>query len=327
MPSDQWFLKVSELAKLAKEAIDNEEVRFQPNRWKDVSMHWLENIKDWNISRQLWWGHKIPIEGEDDVLDTWFSSALWPFAVLGWPDKTNDLEEYYPTDFITSDRGILFLWQIRMIFSGKFFMNKVPFKTLYIHPTVLTKDGKRMSKSLGTGIDPVNLIEKYGTDALRFGLAYQNTGVQDLRFGEDTILMGKKFANKLWNISRYILMKVGPDYDFPTQNTPDKVETEIAEKMNFTISEATKEIEEYEFGDAAHRIYDFVWHDLADKYIEETKDKEDQETKDTLAVVLINILKLLHPFMPFITEEIYSKLPSNPSAGRKNLLIVEEWPS
>ncbi len=339
LPSEQWFLKTSELAKLAKEEIGNE-VHFHPHRWEDIAITWLENMRDWNISRQLWWGHKIPIEGETDVLDTWFSSALWPFASLGWPDKNSaDYKNYYPTDFITSDRGIIFLWQIRMIFSGKFFTGKAPFKNIYIHSTVLTKDGKRMSKSLGTGINPVELIEKYGTDALRFGLAYQNTGIQDIRFNEDVIMMGKKFANKFWNIARYVLTKLGNSYEIKGIRPSG---SEIVSKIDSVAESVTKNIEKYKFGEAAHELYDFIWHDLADKYIEETKDPaqsnsadrqqrgqtlggagaDGQETKDTLAYLLLNCLKLLHPFMPFITEEIYSTLPIKD----KKLLMIEDWP-
>lgn len=320
LPSEQWFLKTSELAKLAAEEIRNE-VHFHPHRWEEISITWLKNLRDWNISRQLWWGHKIPIDGEVDVLDTWFSSALWPFASLGWPDKdSTDYKNYYPTDFITSDRGILFLWQIRMIFSGKFFTGKAPFKDIYIHSTVLTKDGKRMSKSLGTGINPVELIEKYGTDALRFGLAYQNTGIQDIRFNEDVIMMGKKFANKFWNITRYVLMSLGNDYKISIKKPTD---SEIIVKMDSLAESVTKNIENYKFGEASHELYDFIWHDFADKYIEETKDKNDKETKDILAYLLLNCLKLLHPFMPFVTEEIYSKLPLKD----KKLLMIESWPT
>ncbi|MBX4211561.1 MAG: valine--tRNA ligase [Candidatus Yanofskybacteria bacterium] len=318
LPSEQWFLKVGELSKLAQEAIENGEVTFHSNRWRAIALQWLKNMRDWNISRQLWWGHKIPIDGEEDVLDTWFSSALWPFATLGWPEETQDLKEYYPTHYITSDRGILFLWQLRMIFSAKFFTGHVPFKDVYIHATVLTKDGRRMSKSLGTGINPIELIEKYGTDALRFGLAYQTTDLQDLRFGEDTIMMGKKFANKLWNISRYVLMKVGENYT-PQNQISDH---DIVRRTKEVGEQATSSIQKYQFGDAAHTLYDFVWHDFADKFIEETKDKEDQTTKDTLFHTLVTSLKLLHPFMPFITEEIYSKLP----IADKKLLLIEDWP-
>ncbi len=328
LPSNQWFLKVSEFAKLAKEAITSGEVKIHPDNWENITLRWIEGMRDWNISRQLWWGHKIPVEGENDVLDTWFSSALWPFAVLGWPEKTSDLENYYPTQFITSDRGIVFLWQIRMIFSGKFFTGKAPFERVYIHPTILTKDGKRMSKSLGTGVDPVELIEKYGTDALRFGLAYQNTGVQDLRFSEDNIMMGKKFANKLWNIARYILSRVEGDWDeykkdgeFPISEITG--EQSLGGPFRTTVEEATKNLDQYRFGEAAHLIYDYLWHEIADKYIEKSKKEDSQEIRKNLVYYLVNILKLLHPFMPFITEEIWDKLPTK----NKKLLVIEKWPS
>ena len=322
LPSEQWFLKMDKLAALAKKAITSGKVKIVPENFAAPALTWLDNIRDWNISRQLWWGHKIPIEGEEDVLDTWFSSALWPFATLGWPDKTADLKAYYPTDFITSDRGILFLWQVRMLFSGLFFTKKAPFKKIYIHPTVLTKEGKRISKSLGTGIDPVGLIEKYSTDALRFGLAYQNTGVQDMKFGEDHIMMGKKFANKFWNITRYILIKlVGTQIEIP-----HKVNSKlpIIQKLQSTVDSVSKSVDDLKFGEAAHTLYDFIWHDLADVYIEETKNKDDNETKEALAYVLITSLKLLHPFMPFVTEEIYQQLPMK---DKKATLMVENWPS
>ncbi|MEK7124749.1 MAG: class I tRNA ligase family protein [Patescibacteria group bacterium] len=319
LPSDQWFLKTTELLKLAKHVIAKKEVSFYPEKWKNISLKWIENMKDWNISRQLWWGHKIPIEGEEDVLDTWFSSALWPFAILGWPEKTKDLEEYYPTDFITSARDILFLWQIRMIFSGKLFTGKAPFKKIYIHPTILTKDGQRMSKSLGTGVDPSDLIEKYGTDALRFGLAYQNTGVQDLKFAEDHILMGKKFANKFWNMAKYVLMKLG---DEKIEIAKIKSSAPIVKKLNKLSKEISKKIDGLNFGEASHQIYDFIWHEFADKYIEETKTKDDKKTKDTLAYLLINCLIILHPFMPFITEEIYQQMPIR---DKKKCLMIEKW--
>lgn len=324
LPSKQWFLKMGELAQLALLAHDQKQIKFHPGRWAIPYENWLKNLRDWNISRQLWWGHKIPIEGETDILDTWFSSALWPLAVLGWPEKTKDLKEYYPTQFITCAREIIFLWVVRMVFSGMEFTGQAPFKDIYIHPVVQTKEGKRMSKSLGTGISPLGLMEKYGTDALRFGLAYQTTGIQDMRFNEDVISMGKKFANKFWNITRYILMKLDDGYEISSVRPKD---SEIIFKLDRVAGDVTKNIEGYKFGEAAHLLYDFIWHDLADKYIEETKDNPpaggDKETKDTLAYLLLNCLKLLHPFMPFITEEIYSMLPLK----NKKLLLVESWPT
>jgi valyl-tRNA synthetase len=322
LPSKQWFLKMDELAKLALVALERGEIKLIPERWNVPYENWFKNIRDWNISRQLWWGHKIPIEGEEDVLDTWFSSALWPFATLGWPKKTEDFKEFYPTDFITSDRGILFLWQARMVFSAKEFTGKAPFKEIFIHPTILTKDGKRMSKSLGTGINPLELIEKYGADALRFGLAYQTTALQDMRFNEDVILMGQKFANKFWNIARYVMTKLPKDYRWEIKKSPQDLRNEMAVKFDGCMINVTKNIRDYNFAEAAHLLYKFVWHEFADKYIEESKDKTDQETYDTLVYLLVNCLKLLHPFMPFITEEIYSQLPLK----SKKMLLVEEWP-
>lgn len=326
LPSKQWFLKMKDLAQLALDALDKKEVQLNAERWEKALRNWLRNLRDWNISRQLWWGHKIPIEGVDDVLDTWFSSALWPFAVMGWPEETKDFRQYYPTNFITSDRGILFLWHARMIFSGKFFTGRSPFQKIYIHATVLTKDGKRMSKSLGTGIDPLIMIKKYGADALRFGLAYQVTELQDMRFGEDAILMGKKFVNKLWNISRYILMNASDEISdkIPKGFKAENQETEdLLNKLALIVQSTTNDVENYEFGKAAHALYDFMWHDLADTYIEFSKKKGSKDTKIVLEYTLCTILKLLHPFIPFVTEEIYQQLPLK----KKPSIMIENWPA
>ncbi len=323
IPSLQWFLKMEELAKSAIKAVKTGRVKFMPKKWDKLYFDWLKNVKDWCISRQLWWGHKIPIEGVDDVLDTWFSSALWPFATLGWPQKTKDLETFYPTDTLCTARDIINLWVARMIFSGEEFMKKIPFKTVLIHPTVLTREGKRMSKSLGTGIDPMVLIEKYGADATRFGIAYQITGGQDLKFIEDNIVMGRKFCNKLWNASRFVLMQnVGGE----TSNIKPKAKTEADKKiltsLQKTISLTNKGLENFDFGKVAHTIYDFFWHDFCDEYIEKAKAQKNKETQQILLYVLSTSLKLLHPIIPFITEEIYQKLPPD----HKKALIIEEWP-
>ena len=321
MLSKQWFMKMQPLAEKVIAAINSGEVQYSPERWKGVALDWLANIKDWCISRQIWWGHPIPIAGSKDTFDTWFSSALWPFATLGWPEKTKDLKEFYPTSTITSARDILHLWITRMIFSGLEFMDAAPFKNIIIHATILTKDGKRMSKSLGTGIDPLILIDKYGADATRFGLIYQALGGQDIHFNEDVLMMGKKFCNKLWNISRYVLLKTEGQTDsiLPTKLQLENNQKIIA-KLNAISAEVTAQIQKYEFGQAAHSLYDFIWHDFADQHIESTKNSGDAETKATLLHCMKNILLLLHPFMPFISEKLWQ------SYREKELLIVSEWP-
>ncbi len=321
--SEQWFLKMKELAESAKKAVKNGRVKIHPEKWVGPYMVWLDNIRDWNISRQIWWGHQIP--DSNDVLDTWFSSALWPFAVLGWPDKGNpDYKKYYPTQFITSGRDILHLWITRMIFSGLEFTGKVPFKNVYIHPTVLTKDGQRMSKSLGTGIDPLVLTEKYGTDALRFGLAFQTTGIQDMRFNEEVIDTGRKFANKVWNASRFLLMQIKPSqqYELKLPSKLDTMDKEFVNELKKLAKSTRENIENFRFGQASSDLYHFFWDRFAAVYIEDAKNKMDENKKQTMLLLLANQLKLLHPFMPFITEEIWSKLPIKD----KSLLLMEQWP-
>jgi len=344
IPSWQWFLKMADLAKMAIEPVKKKQIKFHPKSFEKPYFDWLKNIKDWCISRQIWWGHKIPIEGENDVLDTWFSSALWPFAALGWPEKKlktqkskvkTDLKTFYPTDTLSTARDIINLWVARMIFSGMEFMRKIPFQDVYIHATVLTKEGKRMSKSLGTGIDPMDLIEKYGADATRFGLAYQITGGQDLKFGEENIAMGKKFCNKIWNASRFVVQQI-TNSKLKTKNSKLQRKTKnltagdkkILNKLDKTIKSTNKYLENFQFGKAAHLLYDFFWHDFCDKYIEESKKPRKtaaaQTAKQkTLIYVLLASLKLLHPFIPFVTEELYQKINLK---DKKSGLIIEEWP-
>ena len=263
------------------------------------------------------------------MLDTWFSSALWPFATLGWPDKkSKDLKTFYPTQVLITDRGIIHLWVARMIFSSYEFLGKKPFSDVIIHATVLAKDGQRMSKSLGTGVDPLGLIDKYGADATRFGMIYQAMGGQDIRFAEEHIVAGKKFCNKLWNISRFIMI--------PSSNKPitekqkiilaanpkpkTAADKKILSQLKKTTESVSKDIQVYKFGHAAHTLYDFIWHDFADVYIEESKK---QKNEKILFYTLVQSLKLLHPFIPFITEEIYQSLPID----KKSMLMIEHWPS
>jgi valyl-tRNA synthetase len=327
IPSLQWFLKMQELAKLAEKPVKSGKIKFNPENFEKPYFDWLKNIKDWCISRQIWWGHKIPIEGEDSVLDTWFSSALWPFATLGWPEKTKDLKTFYPTSVLSTARDIINLWVARMIFSGMEFMKKIPFKNVYIHATVLTRDGQRMSKSLGTGIDPVKLIDEFGADATRFGIAYQVMGNQDMRFVTDNILMGKKFCNKIWNAARFILLNISASEIKVPKKAPSSgltaADKKILSQLKKTIKSVDKDIDSFEFGRAAHNLYDFFWHDLCDIYIEKSKEQKGSTTNNILAYVLINSLKLFHPFMPFITEEIYQQLPIK---NKKQCIMIEDWP-
>jgi len=320
LPSLQWFVKMDELAKLAIQAVKKGGVKFHPKNWEKIYFDWLENIRDWNVSRQIWWGHKIPIEGETDVLDTWFSSALWPFATLGWPEKTKDLKEFYPTQVLSTARDIINLWVARMVYSGLELTGKKPFTDVIIHGTILTKEGKRMSKSLGTGIDPMLLIEKYGADATRFGLIWQAMGGQDIHWDENAVMAGKKFANKVWNIARYILQR-DAKLQIHVNDAKNPENKEILEKLLQTKQSVSKQIDSYEFGQALHALYDFIWHEFADKYIEQSKKRNEEETKQVLSYSLLEILKMLHPFMPHLTEEIYQALPEK----NKKMLMIEKW--
>ena len=319
LPSLQWFLKMDRLAKLAVTAVKKKAVVFHPKQWEKIYLNWLENIRDWNISRQIWWGHKIPIDGENDVLDTWFSSALWPFATLGWPKKTKDFEAFYPTQVLSTARDIINLWVARMVFSGLELTGKKPFTDVIIHGTVLTKEGKRMSKSLGTGIDPMVLIEKYGADATRFGLIWQAMGGQDIHWDEAAVVAGKKFANKVWNIARYVLQRKFPEKPLLKKIT-DSENAKIIALLRKTQKSVEKDLNAYQFGPALHSAYDFIWHEFADVFIETSKSQNDEETDAVLYFTLKKILVLLHPFLPHLTEEIYQNLPDT-----KNLLMIEEW--
>jgi len=313
--SKQWFVKMKKLARPAIKVVKENKIKFTPARYEKVYLDWMKNIEDWCISRQLWWGHKIPLEGETDVLDTWFSSALWPFATLGWPEKTKDLKTFYPTTLLSTAQDIIYLWVARMIFSGLEFCKKIPFKEVYIHATVLNIEGKRMSKSLETGLDPLELIEKYGADATRFGLLYLTSREQQaIRFSEDAIKASKNFANKIWNINRFIQMSNKPQASNQNLSTADKW---ILSRLSTTIKEIDQKIKNYQLGEAARQLYEFVWHEYADWYIELSKLQE----ANLNIPIFKTILQLLHPFMPFITEYIWQL-----NYKEKDALIVSIWP-
>jgi len=366
IPSKQWFLKMDELAALALAAGKSGKVKFHPKRWEKTYSAWLKEPRDWCLSRQLWWGQRMPVwfcenypekyfaakaapkkcpicaaEGKkcepkrsEDVFDTWFSSALWPLAVFGWPKLTADFKRFFPTSILTTGRDIISIWVSRMVFSALEFVGKAPFRDVIINAMVLTKDGRRMSKSLGTGIDPMMLIEKYGTDATRFGLAWQVTESQDMHFNEDTMVSGGKFCNKMWNAAKFVLYQLGEGkhiYSVTVKPTPlTKADRVILAGLAKIIKSTDKKINKYDFGHAIRDLYEFFWHEFCDAYIEAAKNqirepkkaKEAETTKAILIYALANLLKLLHPFMPFITEEIYQSLP----VKNKKDLIVEAWP-
>ena len=353
--STQWFVKMEPLAKPAIDAVKDGDIRFIPERMDKVYYNWMENIKDWCISRQLWWGHQIPawycecgetivsetvptvcpkcggthLTRDPDTLDTWFSSALWPFSTLGWPDNTEELKYFYPTNTLVTGYDIIFLWVARMIFSGLEHMGEVPFNTVFFHGLIRDAQGRKMSKSLGNGVDPLDVISVYGADALRFTLVTGNSPGNDLRFSEEKVSASRNFANKIWNAARFILMNIeGKDIDCAL---PKKLYTSdkwILNRFNNVTAAVTENLEKFELGMAVSKLYDFIWDDFCDWYIELAKIRmngADEESADSARRVLVwtmsNTLKLLHPFMPYITEEIWQTLPHDGEA-----LIVAKWP-
>ena len=352
--SKQWFVKMEPLAKPAIEAVQNGKTKFIPERFDKIYFHWMENIRDWCISRQLWWGHRIPayycdqcgetvvakevptvcpkcgcthLTQDEDTLDTWFSSALWPFSTLGWPEKTEELKYFYPTNTLVTGYDIIFFWVARMMFSGIEHMGDVPFDTVLIHGLVRDEQGRKMSKSLGNGIDPLEMIAVYGADALRLTLATGNSPGNDMRFSEKKITASRNFANKLWNASRFILMNLS---DSVTAELPATLTTEdkwFISKYNSLVKEVTENIDRYELGIAVQKLYDFIWDIMCDWFIEITKPRmqEGGETAENAQRVLVYVmsgtLKLLHPFMPFITEEIWQALPHEGES-----IMVSQWP-
>ena len=356
MVKKQWFVKMNEMAKPAIEAVKNGDLRFVPGHFDRTYLHWLENIRDWCISRQLWWGHRIPayycddcgeivvaketpsvcpkcgcthFTQDEDTLDTWFSSALWPFSTLGWPDKTEDLDYFYPTNVLVTGYDIIFFWVIRMVFSGYEHTGKAPFHTVLIHGLVRDSQGRKMSKSLGNGIDPLEIIDEYGADALRLTLVTGNAPGNDMRYSEKKIIASRNFANKVWNASRFMLMNI-EKADLSNVSLDDLTPADkwILSKANSLVKEVTDNMENYDFGVAVSKLNDFIWEEFCDWYIEMVKPRlynEEDTTKAaalfTLKKVLTISLKLLHPYMPFITEEIFCSLQDEEES-----IMVSDWP-
>ena len=372
MLSDQWFVKMNELAQPAIKAAKTKDLIHVPERFEKIYLHWLENIRDWCISRQLWWGHRIPayycqdcgemivsaiapencgkcggsnFKQDEDVLDTWFSSALWPFSTLGWPEETEDLKYFFPTDVLVTGYDIIFFWVVRMVFSSLEMMGEVPFKYVYVHGLVRDAEGRKMSKSLGNGVDPLEIIDQFGADALRFMLMTGITPGNDMRFKTDKLESSRNFANKLWNASRFVIMNLQDENGEFRSMADDSQGIEklalkdedkwILSKVNEAIAEATANMERFELSLAAQKAYELIWNEYCDWYIELVKGRlygDDEEDKKVARYVLVrglkDMLKLLHPFMPFITEEIWSFLPkAKPSEENPdNFLIKESWP-
>ncbi|KEI95568.1 valine--tRNA ligase [Clostridium botulinum] len=355
--SKQWFVKMEELAKPAIDVVKNKKVKFVPERFDKTYFNWMENIQDWCISRQLWWGHRIPVwyckdcgevivvteelkkcpkcnseklQQDNDVLDTWFSSALWPFSTLGWPDKTPDLKYFYPNNTLVTGYDIIFFWVARMVFSGLYCMDDIPFDTVLIHGIVRDSEGKKMSKSLGNGVDPIEVIDEYGADALRFTLVTGNAPGNDIRYYPERVEAARNFANKIWNASRFVLMNLDKDLmdkykDNKNYTIADKW---ILSRLNTVVKEVTENIEKFELGIASQKIYDFIWGEFCDWYIELVKPVlygEDEQSKgiafNVLHKVLETSLQLLHPIMPFITEEIYTHLYTEYES-----IVISKWP-
>ena len=350
--SKQWFVKMKPLADDVLKAQENEEtkINFYPKRFEKTFKQWLENIEDWCISRQLWWGHRIPVwyhkqTGEiyceveppkdienyvqdEDVLDTWFSSALWPFSVLGWPEETEDLKRYFPTSCMVTGYDIIFFWVARMAFSARHFMHDVPFKDCLIHGLIRDEKGRKMSKSLGNGIDPIDLVNQYGCDALRLFLSTNSTPGLDMNYSTEKMEAGWNFINKLWNASRYVLMNCNGVYPHNLDTVNSDINNWIINKLNICITNTTNNLDKYEFGIGGNEIMSFVWNDFCSMYIEFCKSalnsddiKVKDETLNTLIYVLESILKLLHPFIPFVTEEIYQEIN-----GKDKSIVIEKWP-
>ena len=357
MIKPQWFVKMQEMAKPAIEALKKNELNFVPDRFDKIYLHWLENIRDWCISRQLWWGHRIPayycdecgevvvakempkvcpkcgcthFKQDEDTLDTWFSSALWPFSTLGWPDKTEDFDYFYPTDVLVTGYDIIFFWVIRMVFSAIEQTGKVPFHHVLIHGLVRDSQGRKMSKSLGNGIDPLEIIDQYGADALRLTLITGNAPGNDMRFYMERVEASRNFANKVWNASRFIMMNL-EKAEVPGEMPKDQLTAAdkwILSKVNTLAKEVTENMDKYELGIAVQKVYDFIWEEFCDWYIDMVKPRlynDGDTTKSaalwTLKTVLVNALKLLHPYMPFITEEIFCTLQSEEES-----IMISKWP-
>jgi valyl-tRNA synthetase len=358
--SKQWFVKMPPLAEPAIEAVEASHINFVPDRFSKVYMNWMNNIRDWCISRQLWWGHRIPVyycndcdevmvsrekpescsncgssnlRQDEDVLDTWFSSALWPFSTLGWPEDTDDLQSFYPTDVLVTGRDIIFFWVARMIFMGLKFQDEKPFSDIYIHGLIRDAQGRKMSKSLGNGIDPLDIIDQFGADALRFTLITGNTPGNDMRFREERLEASRNFANKIWNASRFVLMNL-EDFDLDAVDEadlkPTLADNWMQSRLNTVAGEIDDALERYNFGEMSNSLYDFIWNEFCDWYIELLKARlyqdQDPQAKLTAQYYALNtlesLLRLLHPVMPFITEEIWQKLP-----GSEGTIMRAQYPA